>query len=103
QFRIRDGQPFVFEVNPRFSGTAGIRYQYGFNDAEMAFELFRLGEEVRQPELRPAVVLRYWDEIIIPGVNFATVRNHEYGRRPLAGRPTGILPRTGAEGNCVQS
>jgi carbamoyl-phosphate synthase large subunit len=74
QFRIRDGQPYVFEINPRFSGTAGIRYRYGFNDAEMAFELLQLGLEVQQPKLRPAVVLRYWEEIVIPGASFASLR-----------------------------
>jgi len=102
QFRVRAGQPFVFEFNPRFSGTAGIRYRYGFNDAEMAFELFRLGQEVWQPELLPAVVLRYWDEIVIPGANFATVPNHGHGSRGLAGTQTGILPPTGTEVNHVQ-
>ena len=83
QFRMRDGQPCVFEFNPRFSGTSGIRYRYGFNDAEMAFELLRLGLEVRQPKLQPAVVLRLWDEVVIPGASFANLRNDSDGSRTL--------------------
>jgi carbamoyl-phosphate synthase large subunit len=79
QFRMRDGQPFVFEFNPRFSGTSGIRYRYGFNDAEMAFEHFRLGLEIRQPKLKPAVVLRCWEEIVVQGANFASLRDQEQG------------------------
>ena len=62
---------------PRFSGTAGIRHHYGFNDAEMAFELFHLGLEQCQPKLRPAVVLSCWDEIVTPDASFASLQNHE--------------------------
>ena len=72
QFRIVDGRPFVFEINPRFSGTSGIRYLYGFNDPEMVFEHARLGEPIRQPAVRPAVVLRYWNEVRLPGATFAS-------------------------------
>jgi carbamoyl-phosphate synthase large subunit len=75
QFRVVDGQPFVFEINPRFSGTSGIRYLYGFNDPEMVFEHLCLGQPVQQPVLRPGVVLRYWNEIHLPGVDFASLRN----------------------------
>jgi carbamoyl-phosphate synthase large subunit len=82
QFRLLNEMAFVFEVNPRFSGSCGIRYLYGFNEAEMAFELLRLGLDVRQPELHPAVVLRYWNEIFISGASFQTLRD---GRHKLSG------------------
>jgi carbamoyl-phosphate synthase large subunit len=75
QFRVRDGDVFVFEINPRFSGTSGIRYLYGFNDCEMAFDLLRLKTEVRQPALNKAVVLRYWNEVCIPNVSFQDLRS----------------------------
>jgi carbamoyl-phosphate synthase large subunit len=74
QFRMVGETALVFEINPRFSGTTGIRHLYGFNDSEMAFELFRLGLEVCQPDLRPAVVLRYWNEVCVPGASFASLR-----------------------------
>lgn len=73
QFRMVDGQPVVFEINPRFSGTSGIRYLYGFNDPEMVFQHLSLGEPIRQPALRPGVVLRYWNEVYLPDVDFASV------------------------------
>jgi carbamoyl-phosphate synthase large subunit len=85
QFRLVDETIFVFEVNPRFSGSCGIRYLYGFNEAEMVFELLRLGLEVQQPELHPAVVLRYWNEIFISGASFQTVRD---GRHKRSGTQT---------------
>jgi carbamoyl-phosphate synthase large subunit len=85
QFRLVDETVFVFEVNPRFSGSCGIRYLYGFNEAEMVFELMRLGLDVQQPELHPAVVLRYWNEIFISGASFQTLRD---GRHKHSGIQT---------------
>jgi carbamoyl-phosphate synthase large subunit len=74
QFRVVDGSLYVFEINPRFSGTSGVRYLYGFNDCEMAFELLHLKKEVTQPALNKAVVLRYWNEICIPNAGFEDLR-----------------------------
>ncbi len=74
QFRVVNGTVYVFEINPRFSGTSGIRYLYGFNDSEMIFDLLHLGVEVKQPTLRKAVVLRYWNEVCIPNASFADLR-----------------------------
>ncbi|HKB09179.1 MAG TPA: ATP-grasp domain-containing protein [Vicinamibacterales bacterium] len=73
QFRIVDGQPCVFEINPRFSGTSGIRYLYGFNDPEMVFASTCLGQPIVQPVLRSGVVMRYWNEIHLPGAAFRTI------------------------------
>lgn len=85
QFRMKDGVPYVFEINPRFSGTSGIRYLYGFNDCEMIFDLLHLKNEVGQPELRKGVVLRYWNEILIPEISFQDLRE---GRAKHAGVET---------------
>ena len=74
QFRVVDEKAVVFEINPRFSGTSGIRYLYGFNDCEMIFDLLHLKTEVRQPALNKAVVLRYWNEICIPNASFEDLR-----------------------------
>jgi carbamoyl-phosphate synthase large subunit len=85
QFRLLDQELFVFEINPRFSGSCGIRYLYGFNESEMVFELFRLGLDVRQPKLSPAVVLRYWNEIFL---SEATFDGLSQGAEKHNGRPT---------------
>ena len=81
QFRVIDGMVYVFEINPRFSGTSGIRYLYGFNDCELAFDLLHLKAEVSQPVLNKAVVLRYWNEICIQDIDFEDLRagraNHD--------------------------
>ena len=70
QFRLLDGIVYAFEINPRFSGTSGVRYLYGFNDAELTFNLLHRATEIKQPSLHPGVVLRYWDAVHIAGVTF---------------------------------
>jgi len=77
QFKLEGRKVLVFEINPRFSGTSGVRYLYGFNDAEMVFELLHLGTDVQQPVLQRGVVLRYWNEVFIPGVDFENIRIHQ--------------------------
>jgi carbamoyl-phosphate synthase large subunit len=90
QFRLLGETAYVFEINARFSGTSGIRHLYGFNDCEMIFHLLRLGAETKQPALRPAVVLRYWNEVCIPDASFQDLRA---GRRKHSGYET-ILPKS---------
>lgn len=77
QFRIEANTVYVFEINPRFSGTGGIRFLYGFNDSEMVFELLRLGMEISRPEMTQSVVLRYWNEIVVPGATFQSLRGNK--------------------------
>lgn len=86
QLRLSDGQPLVFEINPRLSGTSGIRYLYGFNDPELWFELACLGLPVTQPALSPAVVLRYWNEVYYPGATFRSLGDST----AAAGRPIAL-------------
>ena len=74
QFRRVEGKAVIFEINPRFSGTSGVRYLYGFNDPEMMFELFCLNCEPEPPRLHPAVVLRYWNEIYLEGATFESLK-----------------------------
>lgn len=74
QFRVEKNNVIPFEINARFSGTTGVRFRYGFNDAEMAFKESVLGMPVRQPKLRSGVMLRYWDEMWIPGKNFKALK-----------------------------
>lgn len=62
QFRVDNEGPKVLEINHRFSGTTGIRANFGFNDAEMWIR-DALGLPKLKPEIRPGKVLRYMEEI----------------------------------------
>lgn len=62
QFRMDKNQPKVLEINPRFSGTTGIRAYFGFNDVEMWIREVVLDDEIKAPQIREGYVLRYMDE-----------------------------------------
>ncbi|MBX0333253.1 ATP-grasp domain-containing protein [Pontibacter sp. HSC-14F20] len=65
QYRIKDGQPVVFEVNSRFSGTTPLRYMFGFNEVEALLNhLFKV-EVMKQPNLRNGAVFRTWSDIFV--------------------------------------
>jgi carbamoyl-phosphate synthase large subunit len=66
QCRCIDGQPYAFEINPRFSGTSSIRAMLGFNEPDLLIRKHVLGEEIplRAP-YRHATVLRGLKEVIV--------------------------------------
>jgi len=65
QFRVADGQPKIFEINARFSGTTPLRAYAGFNEVDYLLRQILFGEHIPSPALREAVILRYWDEIVL--------------------------------------
>lgn len=65
QCRVVDGQPYVFEINPRFSGTSSIRAMLGFNEPDILIRKHLLQEKIEPGfKYRYATVLRGLREII---------------------------------------
>lgn len=62
QFRVTQDGPKILEINPRFSGTTGIRANFGFNDVEMWINEMLLGQVSIQPVIKPGFVLRFMEE-----------------------------------------
>lgn len=62
QFRVTKEGPKVLEINPRFSGTTGIRANFGFNDVEMWIYQALSNEEIPKPKIKEGFVLRYMQE-----------------------------------------
>lgn len=62
QFRRTDNGPKILEINPRFSGTAGIRAHFGFNEPEMVIREFVLNQDFPPPLIKYGKVLRYMHE-----------------------------------------
>ncbi|MBC8073431.1 MAG: ATP-grasp domain-containing protein [Deltaproteobacteria bacterium] len=46
QCKVTSDGPFVFEINPRFSGGTGARASLGFNEVEASLRRLVLGEDV---------------------------------------------------------
>ena len=67
QFRLDgQGQPKVFEINARFSGTTPFRMRAGFNEVEMVLLRLLRGEPIVQPPVEPMTILRYFTETVVP-------------------------------------
>lgn len=66
QFRVVNGQAYVFEMNARFSGTTPLRAYAGFNETELCARHLLHGAEMMQPAVRDLVFLRYLTEVVIP-------------------------------------
>ena len=68
QFRLDNGEPRIFEINARFSGTTLLRAHAGFNEVEMSIRHILWGEPIIQPQAQPLVLLRHWSETVVrPG------------------------------------
>ena len=75
QFRTdARGEPRVFEINARFSGTTPLRALVGFNEVEMCVRKLLLGTPIIQPPVRSGVILRYLDEMFVAQAQIDAVR-----------------------------
>ncbi|MBE5851348.1 MAG: ATP-grasp domain-containing protein [Lachnospiraceae bacterium] len=65
QLRIgQDGKPYLFEINPRFSGTTHMRSLFGYNEVEYIVCTI-LGWEIPAMNLLPGEAYRYYDERLV--------------------------------------
>ena len=46
QLRVIDGKVYIFEINPRFSGTTAFRALAGFNEPDIMIPHHLLGEAI---------------------------------------------------------
>lgn len=65
QFRVKNGEPVVFEINARFSGTTPLRALFGFNEVEAIIDNLVDGKPITRPALRAGAVLRVWSDIFV--------------------------------------
>lgn len=69
------GAPVCFEINCRFSGTTPMRAHFGFNDVELGYRHFVLGEPAWDlPDVHRGMALRYWHEEYVTGEAVESLR-----------------------------
>ena len=61
--RDRNNKLWVIELNCRCSGTTAYRAACGFNEPDMLIRSYVLGEELKQMNIKPLRMLRYWNEV----------------------------------------
>lgn len=64
QLRLKNGIPYIFEINARCSGTTAARTLSGFNEPKMVADYLLKGIEPKY-EIREHTILRYWSELIV--------------------------------------
>lgn len=64
QLRVRDGVPYIFEINARSSGTTGARALCGFNEPGMIADYITTGKKPTFT-IKEQTVLRYWKELVV--------------------------------------
>lgn len=72
QYRVSDGEIYIFEINPLFSGTTLVRANFGFNSVNLALQSFvkKNHTTISQDELKEQYFLRYLSEIYISPEDF---------------------------------
>lgn len=66
QLRIDSkGQPKLFEINSRHSGTTFMRCKFGFNEVEFILDYFLENKKSIKLNLKRGKVVRYYDEFFI--------------------------------------
>ncbi len=64
QLRLKDGVPYIFELNARCSGTTGARSLSGFNEPVAIADYLLKGMKPHF-EIRETTIFRYWKELVV--------------------------------------
>ena len=73
QLRLKGGEPWIFEINARCSGTTYARTLAGFNEPRMVADHVLAGTAPAY-EIREITVLRYWNEVPVPSERIEGLR-----------------------------
>ncbi len=67
QLRVHDGEFYVFEIHPRFSGTTPIRASAGFNEPDVLLRNHLYGEGFARLSYRHNVAaMRAFEHVLVP-------------------------------------
>lgn len=78
QYRIRNGEPVIFEINGRFSGTTPLRYMFGFNEVEALLNYLFNAEEINQPVLKNGAVFRTLSDVFVENTQLEELRDNSF-------------------------
>lgn len=76
QYRIKNGEPVIFEINARFSGTTPLRFMFGFNEVEALLDTIFYKKEIKQPSLKNGAVFRTFSDVFVEHNQLNELRNN---------------------------
>lgn len=77
QLRVRNGEPFVFEINARCSGTTASRALAGFNEPKIIAD-YLYNNTVPAYTIREISILRYWKELVVSNSRIEQLRKTRF-------------------------
>jgi carbamoyl-phosphate synthase large subunit len=77
QLRVKNGIPYVFEINARCSGTTASRTLAGFNEPKMILE-YLFDKKIPEYTIKNINILRYLQELIVDTESIETLNANEY-------------------------
>lgn len=75
QLRMKDGVPYIFEINARCSGTTASRTLCGFNEPKMIADYLLKGIKPSF-EIKEQTILRYWKELVVENDQVTKLKNN---------------------------
>ena len=75
QLRMKDGVPYIFEINARCSGTTAARTLCGFNEPKMIAD-FLLKSIEPKFEIKEQTILRYWQELVVDNEDVVNLKKN---------------------------
>jgi len=83
QLRVKNGVPYIFEINARCSGTTASRTLCGFNEPKMIADYVLKGIEP-EFEIKEQTILRYWNEIEVENITVNELKaNHTINQKNI--------------------
>lgn len=81
QLRMKNGQPYIFELNARCSGTTAARAISGFNEPAFIADYLTTGKKP-EFEIKKTTIFRYWKEFVADDAMLENIDKHQYGTNP---------------------
>ena len=77
QLRVKDGIPFIFEINARCSGTTASRALAGFNEPRIIAD-YLIHKTIPAYKIREISILRYWKELVVENNRIEKLRKTRF-------------------------
>ncbi|MDR4947834.1 ATP-grasp domain-containing protein [Neobacillus cucumis] len=78
QLRMWNGKPYIFEINPRFSSSTGMRTLLGVNEPEILLKAEVLQESIPERQILKASVIRQYTDYLIPTEEIEILKNKRF-------------------------
>jgi len=65
QIKMKNGVPYIHEINPRFSGTTQMRIMAGYNDVAMIVDNLAFNIPIKKSNPKKVHLFRYWKTMAV--------------------------------------